>query len=83
MHIAERIREEVAALTVTYGGKLIPLTVSIGVACTTPGPRTAMAMMLQLADRLLYQAKAEGRNRCVLQPTALTQLRPPGSASSE
>ena len=83
MHIAERIRQEVAALTVTHGGQLIPLTVSIGVACATPGPRTAMALMLQLADRLLYQAKAEGRNRCVLQPHALSQLRPPEPASSE
>ena len=71
-----------AALTVTHGGQLISLTVSIGVACATPGPRTAMAMMLQLADRLLYQAKAEGRNRCVLQPTALSQLRPPEPVSS-
>lgn len=75
-HIAERIREEVAALRVTHDGHLLPLTVSIGVACTTPGPRTAMSLMLQLADRLLYQAKAEGRNRCVLQPSALTNLRP-------
>ena len=75
-HIAERIREEVAALRVTHDGHLLPLTVSIGVACTTPGPRTAMSLMLQLADRLLYQAKAEGRNRCVLQPSALTHLRP-------
>ena len=83
MHMAERIRQEVSALTVTHGGQQIPLTVSIGVACTTPGPRTAMAMMLQLADRLLYQAKAEGRNRCVLQPTALSQLRPPEPVSSE
>ena len=82
MHMAERIRQEVAALTVTHGGQLISLTVSIGVACATPGPRTAMAMMLQLADRLLYQAKAEGRNRCVLQPTALSQLRPPEPVSS-
>ena len=81
-HMAERIREEVAALTVTHGGQLLTLTVSIGVACATPGPRTSMALMLQLADRLLYQAKAEGRNRCVLQPTALAQIRPPETESS-
>jgi two-component system, sensor histidine kinase LadS len=82
-HIAERIREEVEALTVTYGGQVIPLTVSIGVACTTPGPRTSMALMLQLADRLLYQAKAEGRNRCVLLPSTLSHIRPSESESPE
>lgn len=81
-HMAERIREEVAALTVTQGGQRVPLTVSIGVACTTPGPRTSMALMLQLADRLLYQAKAEGRNRCALPPATLAQIRPPETALS-
>lgn len=80
-HMAERIRAEVAGLTLTHGGKRVPLTVSIGVACATPGPRTAMNLMLQLADRLLHQAKSEGRNRCILQPTALAQLTPPEIAS--
>lgn len=81
-HMAERIRAEVAALAVTQGGQRVPLTVSIGVACTTPGPRTSMALMLQLADRLLHQAKAEGRNRCALPPATLAQIRPPEPALS-
>ncbi len=82
-HIAERIREEVAALRVSCDGRLVPLTVSIGVACATPEPHMPMAMVLQQADQLLYQAKTEGRNRCVVQSAAAgAEIRPPGPASS-
>jgi diguanylate cyclase (GGDEF)-like protein len=70
-HIAESIRLGVQALDVRVEGKRLALTVSIGVACTVPSPELAPQALLKAADRLLYMAKRDGRNRCALQPEAL------------
>lgn len=42
-------------------GKLLPVTVSIGVAAATPGEHTDR--VLEVADEALYKAKRRGRNR--------------------
>jgi diguanylate cyclase (GGDEF)-like protein len=39
------------------------LTVSIGIASMVPGEHSTPADLVQVADALLYQAKAGGRNR--------------------
>ena len=39
------------------------LTASMGIACMVPGEHSLPADLIQVADALLYQAKAEGRNR--------------------
>jgi diguanylate cyclase (GGDEF)-like protein len=39
------------------------LTVSMGIACMTPGEHSMPADLIQVADALLYKAKAEGRNQ--------------------
>ncbi|ADP81353.1 diguanylate cyclase [Pseudofrankia inefficax] len=39
------------------------VTVSIGIATTTPGPRDDVAALLEVADAALYLAKNGGRNR--------------------
>jgi diguanylate cyclase (GGDEF)-like protein len=38
------------------------LTASMGIACMVPGEHSLPADLIQVADALLYQAKAEGRN---------------------
>ena len=40
------------------------VTVSIGVATTTPAPQSHSSQLLAQADEMLYRAKMEGRNRC-------------------
>ena len=65
LRYAERLRENVAALTFNEGsGKTFKLTISIGVASKKPELLTS-EMLLQLADKRLYKAKESGRNRTV------------------
>ncbi len=42
------------------------VTVSVGIASRIPDQRLTAREMVELADRALYQAKDEGRNRCVV-----------------
>ncbi|MFC0416860.1 diguanylate cyclase [Cytobacillus solani] len=61
--LAERIRKNVEDTPFTlHSGKEIDLTISVGVACyqeTTKDP----TMLIEDADKALYQAKQSGRNR--------------------
>lgn len=57
----ERLREQVAALRVEFGGASIAVTVSIGLTSHHPGD--TLEQTLERADALLYQAKSGGRNR--------------------
>lgn len=60
--IAERIRIGIEAETFRFGGHEIRVTVSIGVAVSSPGRADAEAL-LRDADGALYAAKESGRNR--------------------
>jgi two-component system cell cycle response regulator len=61
--IAERLRREIEAATVTCDGRALRLTASFGVAQYLTGE--SPQALLERADTLLFQAKAAGRN-CVL-----------------
>ncbi|WP_229448030.1 diguanylate cyclase [Massilia sp. CF038] len=64
--VAERLRASIAALRLDDGDRTIELTISIGVACAGGrGSADSPSALLSRADRALYQAKAEGRNRVV------------------
>lgn len=58
--LAERIRHALRDTPIAAGDALIAVTASIGVA-TSPGG--AMPQLLEAADRALYRAKAQGRDR--------------------
>lgn len=60
--VAERLREAVAAATVTTGPHSFGMTVSIGV-CETPPGQESVESTLAAADAALYRAKQTGRNR--------------------
>jgi len=62
--VAERIRKCVMALQLTTERVSFGLTVSIGIAEATVSMSGIEALM-SAADHALYQAKHEGRNRCV------------------
>jgi len=61
MQVAERIRRSVEEKELNYGGKAIKITCSFGVS--TLSTEIDMDYLLKQADKALYQAKADGRNR--------------------
>jgi diguanylate cyclase (GGDEF)-like protein len=61
--IGERLRAAVEAAEVMYNGKRLHVTVSVGVAALTLGD---LSGAITLADRALYAAKVQGRNRVVV-----------------
>ncbi len=75
---AERLRKAVASVEVRGDDQAISPTASVGVACLSPDDQNFDHLLLR-ADRALYQAKEQGRNRVVLatQDTAAIALPPP------
>jgi len=60
---AERIRKAVGDTTIEFGGKLLSVTVSLGVSEMRPG-HTSLEL-IEEADTALYEAKKQGRNAVV------------------
>lgn len=63
--VAERLRAELAKLTVAAKDELISFTVSVGVSMIRESD-TALEVALNRADEALYKAKRGGRNRVVI-----------------
>jgi diguanylate cyclase (GGDEF)-like protein len=64
LDVAERIRRTIAARPLAIDGVAIPVTVSVGIACYPEDGRTLDALAVR-ADRALYQAKSDGRNKAL------------------
>jgi len=62
--VAERIRDAMAGKPLVYDGKQVRSTVSIGVA-SFPEDGSTLDSIVSRADRALYKAKHDGRNRVV------------------
>ena len=60
----DRLRERVAAMRVTGGGAELAIQVSAGLTEHRAGESVADA--LERADKALYEAKAQGRDRVVV-----------------
>jgi diguanylate cyclase (GGDEF)-like protein len=70
MVAAERIRKAIEGNLLVYEGVPMPMTVSIGVCVLLPFSgaysKDLIDVILDAADGALYQAKNEGRNRCIV-----------------
>jgi diguanylate cyclase (GGDEF)-like protein len=64
--VAERVRKAVEERKFSFGGKDIPVTVSLGVVAIPESGITEHNAFLAAADKALYEAKRNGRNQvCV------------------
>lgn len=64
LEVAERIRNRIAGAALDYGGKRLAASVSIGIA-SFPEDGGTLDALASHADRALYSAKQDGRNRSV------------------
>ena len=61
--LAERLRHAVSNTPITYSGRALAVTISLGVAAGAGSP--ARDALLRGADEALYAAKSNGRNRAM------------------
>jgi diguanylate cyclase (GGDEF)-like protein len=66
--IGERVRARIETLRVQVNGRLLRMTISVGVAGLLDQRDTAAAL-IERADAALYCAKSDGRNRLSTHPT--------------
>ncbi|MEE4693838.1 sensor domain-containing diguanylate cyclase [Pseudomonas alliivorans] len=71
LNIAENVRKAIETLP-PFPGDEQPITVSIGVASQTVHSGDKLAAFFGIADKALYQAKNNGRNRVELRVAAAT-----------
>lgn len=64
--LAESMCRRIASLNIEHGESMDnKVTISIGIAAMVPSMTDEPANLLRIADRCLYRAKADGRNRVV------------------
>lgn len=61
--IAERLREEISDIKFDIGLKTGPISVTVSIGVATSDKNSTPQSLLETADKCLYQAKEEGRNR--------------------
>ena len=64
LQAAERLREAINLVSIPWNDEVISVTISTGLA-TADNPDESQDDLLKRADKALYQAKTDGRNRVV------------------
>jgi len=66
LKIAEECRKAIEQMEIEFEGQTLRLTTSIGIAKYEAGCNESIETVITYADHALYEAKASGRNRCVI-----------------
>ena len=74
LEAAEKLRQRIEATAVDIGGRKIGVTASFGVSQLDSDAKDIDSLLAR-ADTALYEAKAKGRNKCVVWPTSGVGLR--------
>jgi diguanylate cyclase (GGDEF)-like protein len=61
--VADRLRDAISRTPIDSGEGKLTITCSVGVAISSPGGPLEPEALIQAADRALYRAKADGRDR--------------------
>jgi two-component system chemotaxis family response regulator WspR len=66
--VGERLRQTVLDLKIEHGGSIAAeyVTLSVGGAVTVPTKEDGWLDLIAVADSNLYEAKAQGRNKCII-----------------
>ncbi|WP_246312429.1 GGDEF domain-containing protein [Pseudaquabacterium terrae] len=73
--VAARVRQRVARTSVPLlDGRAIGVTVSVGGAFAQQWVRSSTELWMERADRQLYRAKAEGRDRVCIEPSEVPSV---------
>ncbi|MBU0640561.1 MAG: sensor domain-containing diguanylate cyclase [Planctomycetes bacterium] len=72
--VAHRIMKTIREDAALFRGTALPITASMGVAQWEPG--WDANSLIEAADKAMYQAKSQGRNRLACQPTVATESEP-------
>ena len=71
MQVAEQVRTRIDRLRINHEDELLSVTASIGLCADIPQRREQQDLLCQQADKALYQAKEQGRNRSCALPLQL------------
>ena len=68
LQVAETIRHKVTKLAIPHSRSEVSdyVSLSLGVSCVIPQPKYTKKQLLVTADKALYQAKKQGRDRSIL-----------------
>jgi two-component system, sensor histidine kinase LadS len=66
VELAERVRGAVAGIQFIHRGRLVPISISVGVVARVTQPRETVVDFIAEADAALYRAKDGGRNQVKL-----------------
>ena len=76
VHVAQKMRLAIKQLKLPSANQKVSqyVTISLGVTSVVPSQKTSPRQLLDEADKALYQAKKQGRDRVVLakRPTLTT-----------
>ncbi len=68
---ADKLRQVIAEAPFTLQGKTVDVTLSCGLSCFVDGEIDTIDAMIMAADRALYRAKREGKNRVIVSEECL------------